>query len=206
MYRESNTTVLSLYACYWHVVKILCCGSVLREMICKIVSSMSVKLSEKITGKKCLPVFYHVNYLPFDQCFPSLWTLLVFCETKKIYKIVKNQNQRKTRMPPPCGSSQQCSLLPAAIDCSCLLHAVTEAASMKVAPLKRTCPFLQAVFPKVGKREWVLGTDSLEELSHLQSRDWGSPSHPWCVRASGVSEKACCIQVSFCMGWKDVAL
>lgn len=36
------------------VVKIFCCGSVLKEMICKIVSSMCVKLSEKITGKKFL--------------------------------------------------------------------------------------------------------------------------------------------------------
>lgn len=30
---------------------------------------------------------------------------------------------------------------------------------------------------RVGKREWDLGTDSLEELIHLQSRHWGRPSH-----------------------------
>lgn len=71
-------------------VKIFCCGSVLKEMICKIDSSMCVKLSEKIQGRNVsLLVFYHMNYLPFDQCFPSLWTLFGFCKTKKIDEILK---------------------------------------------------------------------------------------------------------------------
>lgn len=50
---------------------------------------------KKLQGKNaCLLVFYHVNYLPFDQCFPSLWTLLVFCETKKIDKILKTKTKQ----------------------------------------------------------------------------------------------------------------
>lgn len=73
-------------------------------------------------------------------------------------------------------------LLQKAIHCSFLLHAVTEAVSMKMAPLKCTCPFLQADFPRVGKREWNFCAGSLQELIHLQSRHWGPPSHlhPWC--------------------------
>lgn len=55
---------------------------------------------KKLQGKNaCLLVFYHVNYLPFDQCFPSLWTLLVFCETKKIDKTLKPKTEWKHECP-----------------------------------------------------------------------------------------------------------
>lgn len=91
----------SFYACYWHVVKTFCHGSVLKEMVCEIVSSMSVKSSGEITGKSaCLLVFYYVNYLPFDQCVPSLRTLLVFCETKRIHQILKTKTKGEREFPP----------------------------------------------------------------------------------------------------------
>ena len=160
----------------------------------------------------CLLVFYHVNYLPFDQCFPSLWTPQVFCKTKKIDKILKTKPKWKLECPHSVDVSAVLSccwpLLLKAIHCSFLLHAVTEAVSVKMAPLECTCPLLQADFTRFGKREWGLCTHSLEELIHLQSRHRGPPCHPhpWCVRPSAVSDKAYCIQISFCMRWKDLAV
>lgn len=158
----------SFYACYWHV-KIFCQGSV-RLLVACLLSHL-----EKLQGKNaCLLVFYYVNCLPFDQCFPSLWTLLVFCETKKIHQILKTKTKREQEFPPVwmiwAVLSGCWSLLLKATHCSVLLQTVTEAVSMKTVPLKCTCPFSQADFSRVGKREWDLCTNSLEELVHLQSR------------------------------------
>lgn len=60
---------------------------------------------------------------------------------------------------------------------------------------------------KEGRNEtYVL--DSLEKLIHPQTRHWGPfpHLHPCCVKASAVSDKAYCIQISFCMELKDLAV
>lgn len=123
---------------------------------------------KKLEGRNTsLLVFYHMNYLPFDQCFPSLWTLLVFWETKKIDEILKpkpNRSGAAVWIIAPllltcAGEARHCSFL---------LLGVTGPVSVKIVPLRCTCPFLQADFPRAGEREWALGMDSLEELIHLQ--------------------------------------
>lgn len=151
---------------------------------------------KKLQGRNaCLLVFYHMNYLPFDQCFPSLWILLVFYETKKIGKILKPKPKQEQEWSP---SVDHCSTAPLlltctgqATHCSFLLLGVTGPVSMEIVPWISTWPFLWADFPRAGEREWDLGMDSLE-LIHLQSRQGGPCSfpHPWCVGPSGASEKS----------------
>lgn len=71
---------------------------------------------KKLQGRNaCLLVFYHVNYLPFDQCFPSLWTLLVFCKTKKIDEILKPKTKQEQEWP---WSVNHCSTAPLLLTCA----------------------------------------------------------------------------------------
>lgn len=130
---------------------------------------------------------------------------------QEIDKMLKTKTKRKRECPHRVDHlSNALLLLTSAAEGHALLlsyTAVTEAVPMSMEPLKRPRSFLQADFPRVGKREWDLCTDILEELIHLQSRHWAPPSHPhpWCVRASGVSDKAYCTQISFCTRWNDLA-
>lgn len=100
-----------------------CCGSVWKEMICKIVSSMPVIWKNYRAQTAYLLVFYHGNYLLFDQCFPFLWTLLLFCKTRKTDKVLDPTSRQKRGYPHSVVHlSQQCS--PAAEGHTLLLSSV----------------------------------------------------------------------------------
>lgn len=154
MYHERNTTVLSFYACYWHVVKIFCCGSILKEISVRLLAACLFSCWEKIQGKNaCWFVLYHVNYLPFDQCFPSLWTLPVFAKKRKLIKYWKPKPNENMNAPAVWKISAMLSHWPLlqkvkAMHCSFLLHTAAEAVSMKMGPLKCPCPFLQTGLEK----------------------------------------------------------
>lgn len=115
-------------------------------------------------------------------------------------------------MPPQCGSAQPCS----AVDLCCRRQLCLSSVCNNCGSIYENGNF-EMYLPiftgglsqgwKEGRNEtYVL--DSLEKLIHPQTRHWGPfpHLHSCCVRASAVSEKAYCIQISFCMELKDLAV